>query len=70
MKAKLVSLLAILGLSLALGACAEDTAPTDTDPGEAPQEQEGPPGGEPGEMPGGEPGEMPGGEPGEMPGGE
>ncbi|MCC5896518.1 MAG: hypothetical protein EA395_03925 [Phormidium sp. GEM2.Bin31] len=54
MKTKLVSLMAVLGLSLFLGACAEDTAPTDTAPGEAPMEQEAPMEGQPEGMPEGE----------------
>ncbi|NMG57374.1 hypothetical protein E1H12_02285 [Geitlerinema sp. P-1104] len=54
MKTKLVSLMAVLGLSLFLGACAEDTAPTDTAPGEAPMEQEAPMEGDPEAMPEGE----------------
>ncbi|MFO8038151.1 MAG: hypothetical protein R6U67_01735 [Sodalinema sp.] len=70
MRTKLLSLTAILGLSLFLGACAEDTAPTDTAPEGDPMEQEAPMEGQPGGMPGEEPEGMPGGEPEGMPGGE
>ncbi|TVR05681.1 MAG: hypothetical protein EA395_15345 [Phormidium sp. GEM2.Bin31] len=70
MKTKLVSLMAVLGLSLFLGACAEDTAPTDTAPGEAPMEQEAPMEGDPEGMPEGDPEGMPEGDPEGMPEGD